>query len=100
MSRQLLGIDWGSTNRRAYLVDAHGQCLRSCQDGNGMLAERGRFAESLGALRRVLEVGPDVPLSCPAWSAPPRAGATPATSIAQCRWRTCRNIWCLLRPNA
>jgi 2-dehydro-3-deoxygalactonokinase len=60
MSRQLLGVDWGSTNRRAYLVDADGQCLRSCQDGNGILAERGRFAESLGALCRALEVGPDV----------------------------------------
>jgi 2-dehydro-3-deoxygalactonokinase len=62
MSRQLLGIDWGSTNRRAYLVDEHGQCLRSCQDGHGILSERGRFAESLDALRQTLEVGPEVPV--------------------------------------
>ena len=60
MSQQLLGIDWGSTNRRAYLMDADGQCLRSCQDGHGILSERGRFAESLDALRHTLDVGPDV----------------------------------------
>lgn len=58
MNQHVLGIDWGTTNRRAYLVDAHGNCLRSHGDNRGMLAERGRFAASLESLLQAMEVPP------------------------------------------
>ncbi|TFW22915.1 2-dehydro-3-deoxygalactonokinase [Massilia arenosa] len=62
MSEYLLGIDWGSTNRRAYLLDADGQCLRQHADGTGMLAARGRFAEALADLCRDLRVPAGTPV--------------------------------------
>jgi len=55
----LLGIDWGSTNRRAYLMDGAGRCLRQHEDGGGVLAERHRFAEALADLRARMEAPPD-----------------------------------------
>jgi 2-dehydro-3-deoxygalactonokinase len=41
--QRLLGIDWGTSNRRAYLVDASGACLDAHEDDQGILAgvERG-----------------------------------------------------------
>lgn len=62
MSEFLLGIDWGSTNRRAYLLDADGHCLRQHADGTGMLAARGRFAETLADLCRELRVPAATPV--------------------------------------
>ena len=41
---RLLGIDWGTSNRRAYLVDAAGVCLTTHADDQGMLAARPDFA--------------------------------------------------------
>jgi 2-dehydro-3-deoxygalactonokinase len=60
-NKTLLGIDWGTSNRRAYLVDADGRCLARQADEQGMLAMKGAFAASLAALRRDMNVGPDVP---------------------------------------
>lgn len=57
----LLGIDWGTSNRRAYLVHRDGRCLARHADGYGMLAVGGAFAASLAALREDMQVGPDVP---------------------------------------
>jgi len=34
----ILGIDWGTSNRRAYLLDRDGQLLAEHEDGQGMLA--------------------------------------------------------------
>ncbi|MYN03722.1 2-dehydro-3-deoxygalactonokinase [Pseudoduganella sp. DS3] len=59
---RLLGIDWGTSNRRAYLVGADGRCLQQHQDGQGALAVRGRFAESLQELRAELGVESGVPV--------------------------------------
>jgi 2-dehydro-3-deoxygalactonokinase len=51
----VLGIDWGTTNRRAYLLDAKGSLLRRHEDAMGILAvEPGRFAPSLAALLQSL----------------------------------------------
>ena len=58
----LLGIDWGTSNRRAYLVDRAGTCLRRHADDQGLLAVNGGFAASLAALRRVMEVDAAVPV--------------------------------------
>lgn len=58
----LLGVDWGSSNRRAYVMGAGGNCLRRHEDGEGALAARGRFAESLQGLRQQLELDALVPV--------------------------------------
>jgi 2-dehydro-3-deoxygalactonokinase len=62
MTEQLLGIDWGTSNRRAYLVDAQGNCLASHSDARGMLAAQGQFAEALDELLATMQVGPDTPV--------------------------------------
>lgn len=46
----LIGIDWGTSNRRAYLLDARGALLGERADDQGMLACQGRFRASLDAL--------------------------------------------------
>jgi 2-dehydro-3-deoxygalactonokinase len=62
MTNQLLGIDWGTSNRRAYLVDANGTCTARHSDAEGMLAAQGRFAESLDALLAALQLDPSIPV--------------------------------------
>ncbi len=59
---RLLGIDWGSSRRRAYVFDGAGQCSCRHDDGEGAFAARGRFEASLHALRAVLGVDADVPV--------------------------------------
>lgn len=58
----LLGIDWGTSNRRAYVIGAEGKCLRKHEDAQGALAAAGHFAQSLSALRDELELDPLVPV--------------------------------------
>jgi 2-dehydro-3-deoxygalactonokinase len=62
MTEQLLGIDWGTSNRRAYLVDAQGNCLASHSDASGMLASQGRFADAFDELLTAMRVGPATPV--------------------------------------
>jgi len=62
MDAQFVGIDWGTSNRRAYVYGAGGNCLRQEEDGQGMLAARGRFAESLDALLAQLAVPAGTPV--------------------------------------
>jgi 2-dehydro-3-deoxygalactonokinase len=50
MSAAFIGIDWGSTHRRATLIGADGVLLAEHTDGEGALACKGRFAASLEAL--------------------------------------------------
>lgn len=57
-----LGVDWGTSNRRAYLVDGDGACLRRHEDERGMLSERGRFTWSLAAMRSAMGARPDAPV--------------------------------------
>jgi 2-dehydro-3-deoxygalactonokinase len=52
----LLGIDWGTSNRRAYLLDQTGKVVRGVTDDQGILAVAGRFEESLADLLRRLQV--------------------------------------------
>jgi len=59
--RRLLGIDWGTSNRRAYLVDAAGACLATRADDQGMLAARPDFAGSFATLVDALHVDAGVP---------------------------------------
>ena len=50
MTAALIGIDWGTTHRRAALIGADGALLGERADGDGALACKGRFRESLEAL--------------------------------------------------
>ena len=47
----LLGIDWGTSNRRAWWLDAQGAVLAEHADDQGLLAVQGGFEASLAALR-------------------------------------------------
>src|SRR5262245_4670831 len=50
----LVGIDWGTTHRRVWALDAAARPLRELEDAAGMLASRGRFPTALAeALDRI-----------------------------------------------
>ena len=55
---EVVGVDWGTTHRRAYGLDGRGQCVAEHADGDGALACKGRFAESLQALLQTLQARP------------------------------------------
>jgi len=47
-----IAVDWGTTNRRAYLVDADGRVLDTVRDDRGVLAiERSEYPGELATLR-------------------------------------------------
>ena len=55
MNGALIAIDWGTTNRRAFLLDEAGQLLRTMRDGKGLLAtEAGGFPAEIAAIRAQL----------------------------------------------
>ncbi|MDO8298834.1 2-dehydro-3-deoxygalactonokinase [Lacisediminimonas sp.] len=54
----ILGIDWGTTNRRAYLLDEGGEIARLHADDQGILAVKGDFARSLRELLASMQVRP------------------------------------------
>ena len=50
----IVGVDWGTTHRRTYVIRPTGECIRESSDGDGALACKGRFPEALtGALTSV-----------------------------------------------
>lgn len=112
---RLVGVDWGTTNRRAYVLDNTGDCIRQHEDANGTLASAGQFLPSLQALLAELQVPPTVPVimsgmvgSAQGWQQVPYLDcAVPLARLAQsavpvkeapagCDWRIvpgycCRN---------
>lgn len=64
MDKTILGVDWGTSNRRAYLIDQQGNCLAEHEDGQGMLAVGGRerFSASLDGLLDAMHLDNDVPV--------------------------------------
>jgi 2-dehydro-3-deoxygalactonokinase len=48
--RRIVGIDWGTTHRRAYLLDGDGSLLATRHDEQGTLATHGNFPAALAAL--------------------------------------------------
>lgn len=47
--------DWGTTNRRAYLIDATGECVQEFEDGKGILSvPNGGFEAAVGEIRAQL----------------------------------------------
>ena len=53
-----VGIDWGTTHRRAYALDTHGACVASFSDSDGAMSCKGRFAAALEAALLRLQVAP------------------------------------------
>ena len=48
-----IAVDWGTTNRRAYKVDADGSCTGEFSDGNGILSvPAGGFEAAVGEIRQ------------------------------------------------
>jgi 2-dehydro-3-deoxygalactonokinase len=64
VDKNILGIDWGTSNRRAYLIDQSGACLAEHEDGQGMLAVGGRdkFGASLAGVLEAMKLPADVPV--------------------------------------
>lgn len=54
--KQRLGIDWGTSNRRAYLLDERGELVRKHEDDAGILNVAGRFDESLSDLLATMDL--------------------------------------------
>ncbi len=55
-----IAVDWGTTNRRAYRLDAQGKCVAELEDGQGILSvPKGGFGEAIGVIRQQLG---DLPL--------------------------------------
>ncbi len=52
----VLGIDWGTTNRRAYLLDRNGDLVRQHTDELGILAVAGNFEYALKDLLERLDL--------------------------------------------
>ena len=55
---QVVGIDWGTTHRRAYALDESGRCVAEQADGEGALACKGRFPAALADLLNTLQAQP------------------------------------------
>ena len=50
-----IAADWGTTNRRAYLLDASGECADEFEDGKGILSvAAGGFPEAVAEIRERL----------------------------------------------
>lgn len=63
MKAAFIGIDWGTTHRRASVLDAQARVLAQHHDDEGALACAGRFRESLQSLlQRWPDLPPDVPV--------------------------------------
>jgi len=53
-----VGIDWGTTHRRAYALDAQGACTATYADSDGALACKGRFPAALDTALQGLHATP------------------------------------------
>ena len=55
---EVVGVDWGTTHRRAYGLNREGQCVAEHADGEGALACKGRFEQALQSLLASMEARP------------------------------------------
>lgn len=55
-----VGVDWGTTHRRAYALDATGACVNEFSDGDGAMACKGRFGPALQAVLHQLQATPNL----------------------------------------
>src|SRR5262245_56310024 len=54
---KVVGIDWGTSNRRAYVFSGEGAMIRRYEDRLGILAVGGDFRNALRKLLEALEIG-------------------------------------------
>ena len=54
----VVGVDWGTTHRRAYGLNQQGQCVAEYADDEGALACKGRFPQALQGLLQSMQVQP------------------------------------------
>lgn len=58
-SEGFIAVDWGTTNRRAYLVDGEGRMVDEMEDGKGILSvAAGGFPDAVGEIRSRLSDRP------------------------------------------
>jgi len=97
-----VGVDWGTTHRRGYALDANGRCIAEHSDDQGMLSARGRFAASLRELLQALGAATTpVPVvmsgmvgSAHGWAeAPYRAAPLPLQSLSQHLFELPARLW-------
>lgn len=50
----VVGVDWGTTHRRAYAITANGMCTSEMADDQGALASKGQFDAALDAALNAL----------------------------------------------
>jgi len=55
---EVVGVDWGTTHRRAYALDADGVCVNEFSDSDGAMACKGRFAPALETALNQLQATP------------------------------------------
>jgi 2-dehydro-3-deoxygalactonokinase len=55
---EVVGVDWGTTHRRAYGLNRDGQCMAEHADDEGALACKGRFDQALQSLLVTMEAQP------------------------------------------
>ena len=54
-----IAVDWGTTNRRGYLIDTEGRCVQEFEDDRGILAVKsGEFEAAVGEVRDKLGTRP------------------------------------------
>lgn len=51
----VVGVDWGTTHRRAYAITANGTCTSEMADDHGALASKGQFDAALDAAVNTLD---------------------------------------------
>jgi len=54
----VVGVDWGTTHRRAYGLNQDGHCVAEYSDDEGALACKGRFPQALQALLQSMQAKP------------------------------------------
>ena len=55
----VVGVDWGTTHRRAYGLNRAGYCVAEFADDEGALACKGRFAQALQDLLHSIQAQPE-----------------------------------------
>lgn len=56
----VVGVDWGTTHRRAYTLNADGECVHEHTDSEGALACKGRFPSALADLLQQIQASPEL----------------------------------------
>jgi len=59
-SASIVGVDWGTTHRRAYAITPSGECVSDMSDSDGAMGCKGRFPQALVAAIDQLNTTPSL----------------------------------------